>query len=355
MEASEIVKRGVVFVVIVVVIAAIAAVGSAAFQSSSSQPVEEPTFNNDEFQPQNVVPEQLPANGAVNDIPQAGGATDGKQILIDAAHENRMNPEDIRPLVRGLVQSGHEVRYLRPREELGPALTESDALIVMDPAEGYTREQATRVDRFTRNGGRVLLAGEPNLNTVQVSLFGAVVSKNRSRLTTLGQQFGISFGTEMIYNMEHNDGNYRNILASPPENRAVEGVDRVALSLGTSVRVRNGRNLLLSAERSNRYGVDDRQRYPVAVQTKDDSAIAVGDTSLFGATRHAIADNEAFIEYVATFLVSGDHQPASTPTPGSDDTPTPSDQVTPPQPIEPPEGTSTPDSTPTPAPTPTPP
>jgi hypothetical protein len=314
MDLSGVLKRGVVFVVVVLFVAGIAAAGAAIYQSGSGQTVSEPTSTNEEFQPQNVVPERLPASGTISDIPQAGGQTERKRILIDTAHDNRVNPEAVRPLVRGLVGAGHRVQYLGPDEELDAQLRDADALVVMDPGAPYTEQEASRVSRFTNNGGRVLLAGEPNLNTVQVGLLGAIVSKNRTRLTTLGQQFGISFGTEMIYNLEQNDGNYRNIVASPPRNGTLDGVDRAALHLATSVRVRNGRNLLLSASGSNRYGVDTRQRYPVAVQTRDDDVIAVGDTSLFAETNYAIADNEAFIEHVGTFLVSGDHEPPATPT-----------------------------------------
>lgn len=356
MDAKGAIGRVVVFgIAVMLVVGAVAAVSYVYNRPPDDGQAREPLPDNPEFQTDNILPDRLAASGEVSGIVEANRSFRGRRILIDVSHGNRVNREDLQPLVSGLVRAGHDVQLLQNRRDLDTRLRDTDAFVVVDPAKPYSSSEVDRVNTFTDRGGRLLIVGEPNINQIQSGLLGTTISKQRSHITTLASSYGISFDTEFIYNVQNNDGNYKHVLSSPPPNRSISGVNRTAQYTAAPVNIRKGKRLLIAAKGSKQLGVDERGRYPIAVQNSAQNVTAVGDASLFSPVRSSVADNEKFIAYIGSFLVTGTRNLSTemaneTPPPSNATTPTlqPGIEAPPEEPRTPiPNGTPTHSKTPT--------
>jgi hypothetical protein len=309
MDAKGVLARLAVFLVTaLLVVGAVAAVSFLYEQPESDGPDREPLPENPEFAQDRISPDRLEASGSVAGIVQANRSYRGRRVLVDVAHENRLNREDIQPLVSALTDAGHEVQLLQERSRMDRRLRNADALIVVDPAQPYRHAEVRRVNQFTQRGGRLLLLGEPNINAIQAGLFGVSISEQRSQLTELASSYGISFDTEYIYNVERNDGNYQRVLTRPSPSTDIEGFERGATYIAAPVHVRHGKRLMIAAKGTKQLGVEGGGPYPLAVQHRSKNVTAVGDASLFAPVHASVADNEEFIAAIGSFLVSGSRQ-----------------------------------------------
>ncbi|MFB6108157.1 MAG: hypothetical protein ABEJ82_04850 [Haloplanus sp.] len=351
----EVGARLAVLVLTVAVVLAVAAAGPSLVDHR-----ERTSLSNPEYDTASVVPDPIPANGTIQPDPNAGDGSG--TVLIDRGHSNRFTRAEIEPLVDALVGLGYHVEFYR-EGDLATQLEDADAFLVIDPGEEYPPGDADDVQRFTGDGGRLVLVGEPNRVTVGATLFGTTLQTQESALTTLGARYGVSVDTRYLYNQEHADGNYKYILARPTGKGGLTGVDRVSMYTATSVTVKGGTVLLRAAPDTHKSGSDEvTGEYPVAV--RKNNVLVFGDKTMMRGTRYNVADNERFLAYVVEFLVSGSHT-AGNPLPGGDEeagtnattpipqpttsTPTPQPTTPTPQPTTPTPQPTT--STPTPQPT----
>lgn len=316
-----------------------------------------------EYRPASVIARTIPSRGSVRvaqSLHASGNGIERKVVLIDES--SRVEQEDVRQLVLALVVAGHEVRYADG--DFNESLRPADAYVRIDPSQSLDRDEIAAVENFTDTGGRVVLVAEPNRVQVSATLFSTTVTTRRTAMVELAAAYGIVFGNRYLYDTTTNDGNFKNVLARPTNRAAAPDLDRVALSTATRVESRDG-TVLLRTPPSTRLSNDGTAgRYPVAVRTGN--VLALGDGTFMQEGRHAIADNEVLVGYVAEFLVSGDrvHPPPEEPAdpddseeedetePESDedDTSTPTPAGTPEgPPPETPDGPSTPTPTPSPA------
>lgn len=330
MDARGFVLRVFTVVAIAAVVVVVAAVGSAIVppgDGASVGPGLDAPPDHPEYEPAKLAPNRVSANGTILDHLESGDGEE-KRILIDAGHSNRVNREDLQPLVSALVNRGHEVRYLTKNEDIDGDLAAADAFIVADPGKRYDDPEIDRVEGFVGNGGRLLILAEPNRKSISIG-FGISVSTVRSRITGLAGRFGIGIGTTYLHNMEHYDGTHEQVFVHPPKNADIAGVDRAVVDTAAPVSAPDGDVLLRTAPGTNRSGVDRPDRYPVAV--RDDGVLAVGDTSFLSADNVHVADNEAVAAELIRFLTGGEKDPRDKPTPsgseesgGKDGTATPS-------------------------------
>lgn len=278
-----------------------------------------------DFETSEIVSEPIPSTGA----PEPTSRTDGV-MLIDDAHENRFAAEDIQPLVSAANRAGFEVRFLKsgPEEEnesrlgglavgvggggddaeesdpIGDELEEADAFVVIDPGSEYDPEEIEKVKEFVDRGGRMLIVSEPN--RAEVVGLGRIETV-RSKVTGIASAFGVNFGTAYVYNSVENDGNYRNVVATPPaESPLLLEADRAVFSTATYVEAPNGTDVLTAVEGTKRSDTRSEGNYTVAAKNEEGNVYAVGDKTVLGGSRHNIADNEVLVEDIVDFLAEGD-------------------------------------------------
>lgn len=293
MEQNEIAKRIFLFLGTIALIVLIVSLFSTIYTIPTSQgPQTSFEQRHPEYNLSTLSIDKIEKQGKITPSPELESNT----ILIDKAHGNSFQSEDIQPLTSALIENGHEIRILREDDDIGEKLSNSDIYVVIDPTDEYTESETNGVKQFVDQGGRLLLVGEPNRKQIQIGLLATQVVTQRSALTTIGSKFGISFGTNYLYNLEEKDGNYQNIIAKTPNNKNIEDINRTVMHTATMVESSSGSNILVTTQGTQKSGTHQVDRYSVAIQKEN--IIAIGDKSIFSDNRYNIADNEDLISYI---------------------------------------------------------
>lgn len=256
-----------------------------------------------EYDVDRLAPDRLAAAGE----PDPDG--DVGVVLFDQSHGNRFATEDVAPLTRAITEAGGEVRFTGAGGALQAQLDGADVLVVVDPAQEYEEEEVQAIETFVDEGGRVLVLGEPNRRAIQREGVGPALTTQRSQLASLSTAFGISFGTQYLYDMEANDGNFKAIVTGPPDGAdapAVEGVERVAMYTAAAVDVERGTVLLRTAPTAERVDGGPADGFPVAVTTAGGAVMAVGDTTFLADENADVGDNDVFVERIVEFMAGAD-------------------------------------------------
>jgi hypothetical protein len=296
--------------VVVLVLTAVVVVGVVAGPSLMERENERggERLENPEYDPDTVVPEQPPARGTIDPDPDPGADENGT-VLIDRGHGNRFTRADIEPVVDALVRQGYEIEFYT-EGDMATHLEDADAFLVIDPSEEYLPGDVNDIRSFTANGGRLVMVGEPDRITVSANLFGTSLQTTESRLTTLASAYGMAIDTRYLYNQENADGTYKHVIVRAAEDGKVDDVERGVMYTPAAVTARDGTVLLRAAPATHKSSTDEvTGEYPVAVRTEN--TLLLGDTTMMGANRYNVADNEQILAHVVEFLIEGDHQPAS--------------------------------------------
>lgn len=302
MNATEWAKRIAVLVLVAAVVVAVSGAGAVVENGTPARkPLALP-----EYQPARVAVDPLPARGSIR--PDASAVHGSGTVVIDDGHGNRFSRSGIQPLVEALTRVGYDVEFYTGGD-LAAQLEDAKAFVVIDPASEYKPGDVDDVQRFTGQGGRLLIAGEPTRIAVSGGLFGGVVHQE-SAVTTLTSRYGMSLDTAYLYNQAHADGNYKFITARPGPDGPLDGIDRTTMYTAAAVRARGGTVLLRSAPHTFRSSTDDAQgQYPVAV--RKNNVVLLGDSTFMQPGKYDVADNEAFMAYLVEFLASGDRRPGT--------------------------------------------
>ena len=171
-------RLAVAALVVVLIVAAAFAIPAATNTPTDREPLDTP-----EYDPAEVATTPVPAEGEI----EADGSLGNRNgvVVIDDAHSNRFDRADLEPLVRELTSLGYGVRFHDGDQTLDQVLSNSNAYLVIDPGEEYESNEVASVRSYTREGGHLLLVGEPNRTRVSASLFGTSVSNQESALTSL--------------------------------------------------------------------------------------------------------------------------------------------------------------------------
>jgi len=305
-----------VFVVIVAVIVGGAAVVPYALGSAGDTGSDSVSVENQQFQPDTILPDETPEQGEITMESDASGKT----VLVDVGHENGISETQLEPMLSTLVENGHQVRFYRgQRQSLNESLRSADAFVVASPRQRYTSDELAGVEAFTDAGGRVLVMGDPP--SVQISgglLFGlGSFQPTGPRTTALGSTYGVTYGSGYLYDMETNDNNYKSIFAEPAANTGLAaGVDRVVMREAVPLRTAGATRVLVGSDGTHLSTTRDAGSY--AVLARNGNVTAVGDTDFVTRENAYDADNEVLIGNLADFLVDGEKEPGAPARPGAD-------------------------------------
>lgn len=304
MQPGEIAKRVVAGAVVATLVVAGAAGVGVVTDDRAGPPIDP---GSDAYDAEQLVVDPGEADG---DLAVDAGEP-GAVVLIDMAHDNRVDRVDLQPAVAGLTEAGHEVRFyernLGPGGTLNDSLRAADAYVVINPAREFSKAEIDGVEAFAAAGGRVLLVGGPaDTHSSGGSGFGSV-ERVPSASTNLASRFGVSFGTGYLYTMRpgQRDNNFRNVYASPAADADLAaGVDRVVHHDATEVSTSDGTTVVTGAEGTRLSSTRSTGTYATVVRTGN--VVALGDATLLqtGAVYHA--DNEVLVANLLAFLVSGD-------------------------------------------------
>ncbi|KXA90396.1 hypothetical protein AKJ57_04185 [candidate division MSBL1 archaeon SCGC-AAA259A05] len=209
-------------------------------------------------------------------------------VLVDAAHLNAFEDEEINPLLQELVEGGAKMEYftgLSLEEELGNA----NAFVTISPRTDFTEEEVVALGEFVEGGGKLLMVADPTRSDM-------------APINSLGKNFGTTFTPGYLYNMENHYGIYRNVYVENMENvEVLGGVERLALltatevsSAGSEIATTSGGTYLSTSEESESYGVMSL--------SENGSVLAVGDFTLMTRPWNTLECNSQFVSNLANFL-----------------------------------------------------
>lgn len=270
------------------------------YQLSAPSREAPPTFDPDSIQ---AVP--TPEAGTFVDEPSMGSGA----VLLDMAHDNLFELEEIRYLDGRLAARGFE---LRPHAggDLAAALRSVTAYVVISPIRNFSRAEVQAVSDFVDRGGRLLLVGDPTnfFVSIEEDFFGFQFRINTDDipLNTLANRFNIIFQGDYLYNTVENEGNFRNILLTPDgfaNHSLLDGVDRLAFYGSHSLQLGAGSQPLIMADANTWSSATDRAGdLVVAATSREGRVLALGDYHFLRQPYYTVYDNGRFIAAMADFL-----------------------------------------------------
>lgn len=312
LSRAEIAKRIGVFVVVVglIVVAAAGAAALFAPTPTASDNVTPPNYS--EMSAGSIAPDRVEATGTTKTLE----GVDAGVVVIDRGHDNRFQRGDITALETALTQAGAALRYLDAGGQSSPvdaetfneSLADADAFVIIDPGVEYGEDKLTALEEFVDSGGRLLLAGEPTYNEVEIEGLQAELVTNRNRLATVGSQFGLAFGTEYLVNMRAggSDALYKNVKATGGQSGFGAGVEEAVFYTATTVRPAAGGSAVLTGVEGTELARAGGSEVSLAALNPGGTVMGVGDTTFMSEPNHNVADNEVFIVRIVQFLAEGD-------------------------------------------------
>jgi hypothetical protein len=257
------------------------------------------------YDPTTIQPVPTPVAGTFVDEPLLGSGA----VLLDMAHDNQFDIDEIRYLDGRLAARGFE---LRPHAggDLAAALRSVTAYVVISPMRNFSRAEVQAVSDFVDRGGRLLLIGDPTnfLVTIEEDFFGFDFRINTDDipLNTLANRFNIIFQGDYLYNTVENEGNFRNIILEPAgfaDHPLLAGIDQLAFYGSHSLQLGAGSQPLITADDNTWSSATDRAGdLVVAATSREGRVLALGDVHFLRQPYYTVYDNGRFIAAIADFL-----------------------------------------------------
>ncbi len=133
--------------------------------------------------------------------------------LLDTIHGNQFSMTEIESLAGAIKQRGGQLEFLDDTTLLEYKLKYASAFITISPSLPYTADEVRILKNFVDRGGRLLVFTD----ATRYSLYYDYISGNPitygdvNAANLLLGPFGISINNDYLYNLEKNEGNFRNV------------------------------------------------------------------------------------------------------------------------------------------------
>jgi hypothetical protein len=237
-------------------------------------------------------------------------------VVVDFAHFSFLNPGHLQPLADALADRGLGLHYWISQvdtmalesaaqfpdqsEDLAAQLKDASALVVISPFFLWTPQEIAVAERFVADGGRLLLASDPD-----------VVGDFPSLVNILAEPFGVVFNDDYLYDTNRNDGNFTFFFSEGAEAEALADAT-IAFYGGRSIsgavapQMRSIESTL-SSLRTGKNGFTTVAIGGVAGRGTAGRVLALSDFDVLTEAYRVRYDNQRMVEFVADFL-SGDQR-----------------------------------------------
>jgi len=246
-------------------------------------------------------------------------------ILIDLAHDNAFDKEELNVLILRLVSRGLTIRFLSAEDDLEKELLgeedEEEALedepldeeenleekllgveenleeeppvtvafIVLCPQSEFSKEERETVGEFLDNDGKLLLIADPT---------------RYGEMNSLSIKFGLIFEPDYLYNMEENEINYRNIFVAVfKEDDITKELEKIALYTAGSISSADS-GIAFVDENTFSSTVETRKGLSPIALAQESKVLAIYDLTFITEPYNGILDNNQLISNVADWLMS---------------------------------------------------
>ncbi|TKJ29060.1 MAG: hypothetical protein CEE40_09820 [Chloroflexi bacterium B3_Chlor] len=237
------------------------------------------------------------------------------RVVVDLAHENNLEVDDLTPLRDRLIARGAAVETFDGfSASLESQLRGAIALVVVAPTSEYAGYEVEAIVDFVEDGGRVLLAADPTRPVPSEEEEGSLdlgetlfPASAVPAINSLANPLGVVYFDDHLYNLVDNEGNYRNVKLTSlsDEHPLTEGLDTVVFFAAHSLRS-EGLSLMSGDENTFSSLRTGETALTVAALAADERALALGDVTALTAPYHTVADNDQLLSNIADWLASAE-------------------------------------------------
>ena len=233
-------------------------------------------------------------------------------VLLDTIHGNQFTMSEIESLTSAIKQRGGQLELLNDTTLLEYKLKYASAFITVSPSVMYTADEVRILEKFVHRGGRLLVFTD----ATRYSLYYDFISGNPvtygdvNAANQLLGPFGISINNDYLYNLEKNEGNFRNVFLDEfAKSELTFGLKEVAFYGTHSVESSSGLILLRGTESTLSSANDaNSPAQGGAALSADGNVIAFGDFTFLSSPYNQYADNATLIGNLADFALSGEQK-----------------------------------------------
>lgn len=226
-------------------------------------------------------------------------ADGSRVVLIDNSHLNKFSDEEMTTLFGRITAAGGRVETILPLHdaELEERLRGAVAFVVLANQEFYELDELIILEKFVRNGGRLLIVGDPT----RITFVNAINS--------IAGNFGVIYEDDYVYNLVENDGNYLNVIFRDfSDNPLTEGVTEIVVRSAQSLRTSEGGGLVFGDANTFSSLRETPGGVTVVALTSDGNVLALPDITFLTGPYNTFADNDRFIDNIVAFLLGGDRR-----------------------------------------------
>ena len=221
-------------------------------------------------------------------------------VLFDDAHNNLFSMPEIDPLTNAIITLGGDVKVLEDKNDLRDSLKEVNALVLIAPNNKYSDQELRYITEFVQRGGRLLVISDPTRVTQE---YYESVEANVAYANQVLEPFNLSFQTDYIYSITHNEGNYRNVYVKAKEENPLTSKVISAVFYGAHTIIGQHIPLLIGDETTLSSQTDQGSGLSVAAMALNERVLALGDMAFITAPFNQVEDNYQLLVNVAQFLV----------------------------------------------------
>lgn len=244
-----------------------------------------------------------------NNLTQEDAKQLGGTALVDFSHGNRFMMTEITAFTEAIKQRGGQVELNNDPALLEYQLKSASAYIVISPSILFTPYEIQLVQNFVKQGGRVLVFTDATRNAIYYNFFADTVTAygDVEAANPLLEPFDISINNDYLYNVEKNEGNFRNVFFDEfAKDELTFGLKQVAFYGSHSVESPSGLILLRGTDTTLSSETDAHDPLQGGAALGEGGNVAAfGDFTFLSPPYNAYADNAIFIQNLADFALSG--------------------------------------------------
>jgi hypothetical protein len=224
-------------------------------------------------------------------------------IVFDMSHGNLITLSEIDPFIRSLESMGGTIQVTSDEQDLAQLLKTANAYMSLAPIQGFSANDKTVLTAFVRRGGKLVIAADPTRNMMAAEGMTAGLS-GVDAANLLLEPFDAAFADDYLYDMQSNEGNYRNVIFSEfTGDDLTKGIGKLVIYGGHSV-LSHGDPLTKSSGTTFSSSTDQAGNFsPFSLmKSEKGSVLAMGDLSLLTTQYSQFADNQVFIQNLAGYL-----------------------------------------------------
>ena len=254
-------------------------------------------------------PLETPGPAGDEEIKQTSGV-----VLLDFAHTNQFQLPEMQSLREAIEKRGGRVETITDVTLLEYRLKYASSFVVISPSVVFTADETRIVHAFVERGGRLIVFADATRGVTYSDFFTGVTINypDVNAVNPLLAPFGITIDNDYLYNVDENEGNFRNVFFDDfGKNELTFGLKQVALYGTHSVKSPSGLTLLRGTE-STLSSIDDAHDPAEggAALSENGNVLAFGDFTFLTSPYQNVADNAALIANIADFA-SGSKQTIS--------------------------------------------